>query len=621
MREGNLLKRINSPADLKKLNIKQLPALCDEIRETLIAAVSENGGHLASNLGVVELTVAMHFVFDCPRDEIVFDVGHQSYTHKLLTGRQHRFDTLRKENGLSGFPRPTESEYDTFIAGHSSTSISAAFGISRANHYKMKDDYVIAVIGDGALTGGMAYEALNNAGKAGSKLIVILNDNKMSISKNVGAIARYLAVIRSKPSYYAIKNRFIGFFGKIPFIGAGIKSGLERLKRGLKNMMYTSNMFEDMGFSYLGPVDGHDLGKLTTILATAKKMKRPAFVHINTVKGKGYSFAEQNPKQFHGVPAFDIETGDPFCDSQDNFSYQMGQYLCSLAEEDDRICAITAAMTEGTGLQSFKNYFKDRFYDVGIAEEHAVTFACGMSIKGMVPVFAVYSSFLQRGYDQILHDAAIQKCKIVLAVDRAGIVGEDGETHQGVFDAAFLNTIPGVTVFSPANYQELFLSLHLAVYDVDGVAAVRYPRGAQPVLPADYQPSESPFSLYGSRSGTAIITYGRLFAHACEAARELEEKDTPVQIVKLNRIKPLPDSLFDMLMDYDKLFFFEEGIRSGGIAEHTAAKLLQKGYKGSYHITAIDDRFIPQAPSDVILRRFKLDARGMTEVILESKSR
>ena len=448
MENFKFLGNINSPADLKKLNINELEVLATEIRQFMVKTVSQNGGHLSSNLGVVELSIAMHKIFDSPNDKIVWDVGHQIYTHKILTGRIKEFNTLRTENGISGFCAPNESEHDIFYSGHSSTSISAALGIAEANKKLGKKDYTIAVIGDGALTGGMAYEALNNAGRSGTRLIVILNDNEMSISENVGSMARYLAVIRSKPEYFKLKAKTERTLNRIPIVGKPVKKFIYRLKSDIKSSMYESTFFEELGFKYMGPIDGHNLDNLCEALDSAKLVGAPVVLHISTTKGKGYEFAEKNPSVYHGISKFDVETGE-YAEGITNFSNEFGKKLCELAEKDEKICAITAAMSLGTGLKDFSQKYSDRFYDVGIAEQHAITFASGLAKGGMTPVFAVYSTFLQRAYDQLVHDGTLQKQKVIIGVDRAGFVGEDGVTHQGVLDVAFLNSIPDITIYSP----------------------------------------------------------------------------------------------------------------------------------------------------------------------------
>ncbi len=465
------------PQDLKTLSIPQCEALTEEIRSILIDTVSKNGGHLASNLGTVELTLAIHRVFNSPKDKLIWDVGHQAYTHKLLTGRLKLFSSLRQENGISGFPKPSESKHDAFISGHSSNSISAACGIARGMKLQGKDDYAVAIIGDGAFTGGLAYEGLNNAGKSEDNIIIILNHNDMSISKNVGAFAKYLTSIRAKPGYLDTKNAVESVLDKTPVVGKPLKQVIKASKSVLKGVLYHSTMFEDFGFVYLGPVDGHDIAEIEKTLKMAKRLKRPVFVHVNTIKGKGFEPAEKNPGAFHGISKFEMQTGNPEIISDDSYSAVFGKELTRLAGYDNRICGITAAMKYGTGLQYFSAEHKERFFDVGIAEQHAITFASGLARTGLIPVVAVYSSFLQRAYDQVLHDTAIDDTHIVIGIDRAGLVGEDGETHQGLFDVAFLTTIPNVTLFSPSCYEEVQLCLPEALFSIKGIVGIRYPKG------------------------------------------------------------------------------------------------------------------------------------------------
>lgn len=618
MADVKFLNHIKSPDDVKQINHEDLPALAQEIRDVLIETVSHTGGHLASNLGVVELSIALHRVFDSPEDQIVWDVGHQIYTHKLLTGRYDKFSTLRTEEGLSGFCRPSESKHDLFYSGHSSTSISSAFGLSSAKTLKNDKHYVIAVIGDGALTGGMAYEALNNAGRSKDNLIVILNDNEMSISQNVGSMARYLAAIRTKPGYYRLKATMEKVLNKIPWIGPKISRLLFRAKATLKSMIYKSTLFEDIGFRYMGPIHGHDIDHLCDALEGAKVSNRPVLLHINTIKGKGYDFAEKSPSQFHGVSKFDINTGEPVC-TGDNFSDKFGEFLCEFAKKDDTVVAITAAMALGTGLEAFSQQYPKRFFDVGIAEEHAITFASGLTKNGMHPVFAVYSTFLQRCYDQLIHDGALQNKKIVLAIDRAGFVGTDGETHQGLFDVAMLNTIPRVTVYAPASYAEMKNDLCNALYNEEGVVAVRYPRGAEGSIPEDYAHSFGPYTHYGdTKASVVLVTYGRLFSDCCEAIRALEAHGITASVLKLNKIKPLEPAVAEELRNAKHIFFFEEGIRSGGVGEHLAAMLLAVGYHGTYSLTAVNDKFVEQATVASQLAAYGLDSAHMVETILGS---
>ena len=616
---GSLLKSISSPEDLQRLAPDRLEPLCAEIREQIIRTVSTNGGHLASNLGVVELTIALHRIFHSPEDQIVWDVGHQSYTHKMLTGRLDRIGTIRTQGGLSGFPNRGESPHDPFTSGHSSTSISAALGILKAKTLKREPGYVVAVIGDGALTGGLAYEGMNNAGRLHQNFIVVLNDNKMSISRNVGSMARYLARIRTKPSYFRIKGNIENVLDHIPGVGRPFRHALTKSKSILKQLLYNSTIFEDMGFYYYGPFDGHNTNKLMEVFRNVKSIQHPVLIHVLTRKGKGYPFAEENPKAFHGIPSFNVETGKPV-KSGGSFSSAFGNKLCALASEDERICAITAAMQEGTGLTAFSEKFPDRFFDTGIAEEHAITFAGGLACGGMLPVFAVYSSFLQRGYDQLIHDVALQKTKVVLAVDRAGIVGEDGETHQGIFDAAFLKTIPGVTIYSPSYYDELQSCLRQAFYDCEGLAAVRYPRGEQFFRPFDFHGSRETFDTYGHESADIVlVTYGRLFSNACQAMALVWEKGIAVRIVKLNRIFPIDPEAVRSVLNARTVFFFEEGIARGGIGESFSCLLSQASYTGKFCFRAIDG-FVMHETMLQALEQLGLSARGMAELIISECS-
>ena len=610
------LDKIKSPADVKNLNEDDLPLLAQEIREVLVDTVSQNGGHLASNLGVVELTIALHRVFDSPKDKIIWDVGHQAYTHKLLTGRYPEFETIRREGGLSGFTNPSESEHDIFYSGHSSTSISEALGVATANGLNNDKHTAIAVIGDGALTGGLAYEALNNAGRSKQRLIVILNDNEMSISKNVGSVARYLAVLRSKPGYFRLKARTEKIINRIPLIGKKISEQLFKSKTRLKNLIYKSTFFEDLGFRYMGPIDGHNITQLCEALEGAKMVNAPVLLHINTVKGKGYDFAEKSPSEFHGISKFNINTGEPVYGGT-NFSAEFGDFLCDIASKDKRICAITAAMSLGTGLEKFRKQFPDRFYDVGIAEEHAVTFSSGLARGGMVPVFAVYSTFLQRCYDQLVHDGAMQHLHMIIAVDRAGFVGEDGISHQGILDAAFLNGIPGITVYSPSTYTELKHAFIRAIYHSNGVVAIRYPRGTEKPVPESNDLSFEPFAVYGrDDSDTFIVTYGRIYSYACSAADELISRGYNVSVLKLNRIKPISEDAVKKVLSCKKVFFFEEGIKAGGIGSVFSEMMTEKGFKGNFDLTAVDNEFVKHAAVSALLSEYSLDENGMIKTIM-----
>lgn len=471
------LDNLDSPQYIKKLNFDQLDMLADEIREFVIESVSKTGGHLASNLGVVELSIALHKVFNTPADKIVWDVGHQSYIHKIITGRKDKFDTLKQFGGISGFPRIKESPHDIFDTGHSSTSISAALGFARARDIKKENYSVIAVIGDGALTGGMSFEALNDAGRSTTNLIVILNDNEMSISKNVGGMSRHLSNIRSGPYYYKFKEDMEYFFNHVPVVGKKTKDILHKIKSAIKYNFLPGIIFEEIGFKYLGPIDGHNIEEMTSVLSKAKNLKGPVFIHVCTQKGKGYCFAEEKPQVFHGISPFEVETGEVLSKGGKSYSDVFGETIAELAENDKKIVAITAAMPNATGLEAFSKKFPNRFFDVGIAEQHAVTMSAGLAANGLTPVFAVYSSFLQRAFDQVHHDAAIGDHHVVLGVDRAGIVGEDGETHQGIYDLSYLRHIPNMAILAPSDYTDMKSMLTFAVENYKGPIAVRYPRG------------------------------------------------------------------------------------------------------------------------------------------------
>lgn len=599
--EGTLLQQINSPSDVKLLPQEQLGKLADEIRAELLKTVSANGGHLASNLGVVELTIALHRVFSCPADSILFDVGHQSYTHKLLTGRREQFSTLRQFGGLSGFPRREESPCDAFGCGHSSTSVSAAIGIATANRLAGKEVYTVAVIGDGAFTGGMAYEALNNCA-GNDRLIIILNDNTMSIARNVGAMDTYLNRFRNSAKYFRMKNRIKYGFQCIPFCGKGLVRVCRRIKRQVRHLLVRENLFEHMGLSYYGPLDGNDEALLETVLQEAKRDGKCSVVHICTKKGKGYSFAEERPDLFHGVGKFDPTTGQAIAKSDAksdarSFSAAFGDILCELAKQDERICAITAAMPDGTGLNGFAAQFPERFFDVGIAEEHAATFAAGLASQGMKPVFVVYSTFAQRAYDQLLHDCALQSLPMVLALDRAGLVGEDGATHHGIFDVAFLGNIPAFSLYAPLRFSELQDCLQKA-FDADAPVAIRYPKGAEPSLPWENFVScgDLQYVDYGEHPTVALFTYGRMTEQALQAAELLQARGIQTRVIRLYKLLPLnAEAAGCAAGDARTVYFLEEGIRAGGIGERLVAAFAQAGAAEGRHfgIRAIDNCFPP----------------------------
>ncbi len=616
--EFKILSTIKNPSNLRNLSDEELKELCAEIREKLIEVVSENGGHLASNLGIVELTVMLHKSFNCPKDSIVWDVGHQSYVHKMLTGRYEQIDTIRQKDGLAGFPKRSESVYDAFNAGHASTSISAAYGIARAKVLKGETSYTIAVIGDGSLTGGLAFEGLNNAGRFKKNFIVILNDNKMSISNNVGGLAMHLSHMRIKPAYIRTKRRTEKILTYIPIIGKLFKKILKRSKSKIKNLIYKNTLFDALGYTYIGPVDGHDLEELNNALALAKKCNEPVLVHVVTKKGKGYEPAETHPKEFHGIGKFDINTGEPLS-SHKGFSAVFGKQICNMAEKDKKIVAITAAMTLGTGLSHFSHLYKSRFFDVGIAEEHALTFACGLASKGIIPFFAVYSSFLQRGFDQLIHDAAIQSLHVIVAIDRAGIVGNDGETHQGTFDVSMLNTIPNTTIFSPCYFNELRHSMNAAAYMCDGLVAVRYPRGGELYRPFDYDNYSIDFDLYGNEhAGITLVTYGRLFSYACRAKERLKKEGIEINIIKLCRIKPIDPKAVELASLSSRIFFFEESLVAGGIGESFGYELKKTGKSFYYKIHGIKDRFVRHETVLEALAELELDDSGMMRIIKDN---
>lgn len=594
-----LLDTIHQPQDLKRLERGQLPQLCEEIRDFLLQSVSQTGGHLATNLGAIELTVALHYVLNSPVDKFVFDVGHQCYTHKLLTGRREQFGQLRKLNGISGFPNPNESEHDAFIAGHGNTALSLAIGMAHAKKLKHEPGKVVAIIGDGAFTGGMVYEGLNNIGTL-DNLIVILNDNKMSISKNVGAMAGYLTKLRTAPEYFRAKENVQNTLDSIPVVGTPIRSAIQSAKKMLRRALYHSTMFEEMGFQYVGTVDGHDVCGLSEMLRSlCDAQTTPLFIHAVTTKGKGYEPAEQNPGEFHGVSAFNPQYLDPEVSPKESFSTVYGQALVELAREDERICSITAAMKYGTGLQFMHRTFPDRFFDVGMAEQHAVTFAAGLASQGLVPVVSLYSTFLQRSYDQIIHDVCLLKEPVLFAIDRAGLVPGDGETHQGIYDPAFLHEA-GIPVYSPANYAELRHWLGWLLKHMDGPAAIRYPRGGQASALEALGCSGKEYdwvrgaAAHGDKAA-AMVTYGSETEDVFTAAERMAAEGVEVSICKLNKITPLPAGLVDELCGCRTILFAEECIRRGGVGEQLLCALHEAGWTGKYIHCAVDGGCLPHA--------------------------
>lgn len=611
-----ILERIASPEDVKKLNKEEIEQLCNELREFLVESVSKTGGHLASNLGAVELTVAIHRVFDTERDRLVFDVGHQCYVHKALTGRRDRFSSLRQFEGLSGFPKPDESIHDAFIAGHASNSVSVALGMARARTMKGEDYSVLALIGDGAATGGLSYEGLNDAGASGEPLIVILNDNGMSIDPNVGGMSTHLSRLRSRPGYYSFKRWYHALLSKIPG-GKVLYQFIHRVKTNIKKTIYHCSMFEDMGFAYLGPVDGHSVEQLTNTLAWAKEMNGPVLVHVHTQKGHGYEPAESRPERCHGVSPFDPQIGPKYTISQD-FSAVFGRELTELARNDSRICAITAAMGDGTGLQEFAQTHRDRFFDVGIAEGHAVAMAAGMAKQGMIPVFAVYSSFLQRGFDMLIHDVALQRLHVVLGVDRAGLVGADGATHHGAQDVGYLTQIPGMTVLCPASFEQLRSMLRAAVHiNTDGPVAIRYPRGKESHPHPAWD--GSPATVLRSGNDITLVSYGVMVDELITAADILEKHGIHAEVIQLNRIAPLnAEIVLDSVRHTWRLLVLEDCFETGSIGQQLSAELARAGIAPRDLILKnLRRRFVGQGTVAQLRAEADIDSAAVVAAVLE----
>lgn len=612
------LDSLNSPEDIRKLNNEQLLCLADEIRTFLINMVSKTGGHLASNLGVVELTLAIHRNFKTENDKIVWDVGHQAYVHKILTGRKDKFDTLRKLGGLAGFPKTCESEHDCFNTGHSSTSISAALGMARARDLKNEKYSVVAVIGDGAMTGGLAYEALNDGSRSTSNFIVILNDNEMSIAQNVGGMSRYLSRLRTEPIYTKTKEDIDNFLDKMPNFSKKARAAARKLKGTVKYLFTPGVFFEQLGYKYYGPVDGHNFDELNKALIAAKNIKGPVLVHVSTQKGKGYSFAEESPDRFHAMAPFEVETGETYGTSVPDFSEVFGDALREAAATNNKVVAITAAMAKGTGLFKFSTEFPNRFFDVGIAEQHAVTSAAGMAINGMIPVVAIYSSFLQRAYDQIIHDVATQKLHVILAIDRAGIVGEDGETHQGVFDMSFLNHIPYLTVMVPADYYELRQMLDFAINKQAGPIAIRYPRGRG----KEYLTQKIPLELgkgviLKTGEEVCILAAGIMVDTALQAAEKLEKHGVSTEVISARFLKPIDEEL---IIECGKRFKYivtlEDNCKVGGFGSRVLEILNKHGLKTDLNIMGLPEDFIPHGSRNELLKNLELDFNSVANNIL-----
>ncbi|MCI5869099.1 MAG: 1-deoxy-D-xylulose-5-phosphate synthase [Dorea sp.] len=615
-----MLERIQKANDIKELEPEELTVLAEEIRQFLIEKISKTGGHLASNLGVVELTMAMHLVFRLPQDKIIWDVGHQSYTHKILTGRKDGFDELRKYGGMSGFPKRKESECDAFDTGHSSTSISAGLGYVHARDLQQEHYNVISVIGDGSLTGGMAYEALNNASELKTNFIIVLNDNHMSISENVGGMSHYLAELRTAEFYTGLKKGVTNVLHSIPVIGDPIIEQIHRTKSSLKQLVVPGMFFEDMGITYLGPVPGHNISMLCKAFREAKKIKGPVLLHVLTQKGKGYEPAEKHPDKFHGVGPFHVETGEVESPKKkDTYTDVFGKVICSEAAKNPKVVAITAAMADGTGLAGFRKKYPDRFFDVGIAEEHAATFAAGLAAGGMKPVFAVYSSFLQRAYDQLIHDVALQNLPVVLAVDRAGLVGSDGETHQGIFDLSYLSNIPNMVVMAPKHKWELADMLRFAI-SYNGPIALRYPRGS---AYDDYQNFRSPIE-YGKsemlydEAEIAVLSVGHMFEEAVQVRGKLKEKGYSCTLVNARFVKPIDENILNRLCENHKLIVtIEENVQTGGYGEHVVEYVSRKNLKVRVLTLALPDDYVEHGSIDVLRRETRLDVDSMTAKIQE----
>ncbi|MBM7869201.1 1-deoxy-D-xylulose-5-phosphate synthase [Clostridium pascui] len=616
----NILNEYKEPNDIKNMTIEELNALAHDIRGFLIENVSRTGGHLASNLGVVELTLSLYNIFNFKTDKIIWDVGHQCYVHKILSGRMGEFKTLRKYGGLSGFPKVSESEYDHFQTGHSSTSISAALGMARARDLKGEKHEVIAVIGDGALTGGMAFEALNDVGYSKTKMIIILNDNQMSIGKNVGGMSTYLSKIRMEPGYTKLKQDIDGILKKIPSIGDSMARTLERVKNGIKQMVVPGMLFENMGIKYLGPIDGHNIKEVSKILEKAKSINGPVIIHIITKKGKGYKFAEMNPGKFHGIGPFNLQSGEVAVTGGISYSKAFGNTMVKLAEEDNRIVAITAAMKDGTGLQQFADKYKGRFFDVGIAEQHAVTMAAGMASQGLKPVFAVYSTFLQRAYDQVVHDICIQKLPVILAIDRAGIVGADGETHQGVFDLSYLSHIPNMTIMAPKCVEEMEPMFKWA-FNQNSPIAIRYPRGGD-TLDLDLNPvTEFKYAKWETiydEGDISIIAVGKMVQNALVAREKLLRMGIKIGVVNAIFVKPIDIELLSKFSKTKKIIItVEDNIVTGGFGALVSEYIQSVNSKAKVINLGFKDEFIPHGNVDVFYKASGIDSDGIVEKVIK----
>ncbi|RXI49423.1 1-deoxy-D-xylulose-5-phosphate synthase [Clostridium tetani] len=614
----NTLDRYKDVYDIKNMSLDELNLLSRELRNFIIESVSQNGGHLASNLGVVELTLSLYNVFDFSYDKLIWDVGHQCYVHKILTGRRSGFQNLRKINGLSGFPKRCESKFDHFETGHSSTSISSALGMARARDLKGENYNVVAVIGDGALTGGMALEALNDVGDNKTKLTIILNDNQMSIGKNVGGLSTYLSSLRIDPNYNKFKRDVEGIIKKIPNIGKGMAKNLERVKDGVKQVLVPGMLFENMGIKYFGPIDGHNIKQLSKVMDKAKNMKEPVIIHVVTTKGKGYKFAEQNPDKFHGIGSFDYMTGCSKKSKGVTYSKAFGKAMVSIASKDKRVVAITAAMKDGTGLNEFSNKFKNRIFDVGIAEQHAVTMAAGMATAGLRPVFSVYSTFLQRAYDQVLHDVCIQNLPVVFAIDRAGLVGEDGETHQGVFDMSYLSHMPNMTIMAPKCVEELEFMLNWALSQESPIA-IRYPKGESRLnLKPIKNFQKGKWEILEDEGKISIIATGRMVEKAFNVKETLKERNIDIGLINATFVKPIDKEMLDKIIDEEKtIITLEDNVILGGFGNsvlnyvrdtNSNIKVVNLGFK---------DEFIPHGKVDDLFKMYGLDEEAILKEVMK----
>ena len=614
-----ILNEFNDIDKIKEMTIEELDGLSKEIREFLIQNVSKTGGHLASNLGVVELTIGLYNVFDFNKDKLIWDVGHQSYVHKILTGRKEQFETLRQYGGLSGFPKRNESHFDHFETGHSSTSISAAVGMARARDLKGEDFEVVAVIGDGAMTGGMAFEALNDVGYRKTKMIIILNDNQMSIDKNVGGLSRYLGKLRVEPGYNKLKQDIETVLNRIPNIGKGMAKTLERLKNGIKQMVVPGMLFENMGIKYFGPIDGHNIKELSKTLKKAREIEGPVLIHVITKKGKGYSFAECNPGKFHGVGPFDCKNGQMNGGKSISYSNAFGDAMVKVAGENKKVVAITAAMKESTGLQEFGEKYGDRIFDVGIAEQHAVTLAAGMASEGLKPVFAVYSTFLQRAYDQILHDVCIQNLPVVFAIDRAGLVGADGETHQGVFDLSYLCEMPNMTIMAPKKVDEIEHMLRWAIKENSPVA-IRYPRGGDNNINLESlkEFKKGKWEVIADDGDIVILAVGKMVASAMQARERLLNSGIKVGIINATFVKPLDEELLKSLCyKGKKIITIEDNILNGGFGS-TVLNYVNSLNKGNRVINlGFKDTFVPHGTVELLFKIHGLDADGIVQSVMK----